>query len=40
MLKKTECWNDIKSLFALTVSWRGPLSYRNQSIDLQSKELN
>ena len=23
--------------FLLTLSWRGPLSYRNQSIDLQSK---
>ena len=25
---------------ALTLSWRGPLSYRNQSIDLQSKSMD
>ena len=24
----------------LTLSWRGPLSYRNQSIDLQSKSVD
>ena len=24
-------------LASLTLSWQGPLSYRNQSIDLQSK---
>ena len=24
----------------LTLSWRGPLSYRNQSIDLQSKSMD
>ena len=26
--------------FFLTLSWRGPLSYRNQSIDLQSKSID
>ena len=25
---------------SLTLSWRGPLSYRNQSIDLQSKSMD
>ena len=25
---------------SLTPSWRGPLSYRNQSIDLQSKSMD
>ena len=24
----------------LTLSWQGPLSYRNQSIDLQSKSMD
>ena len=24
----------------LTFSWRGPLSYRNQSIDMQSKSMD
>ena len=27
-------------LMSLTLSWRGPLSYRNQSIDLQSKSID
>ena len=27
-------------LYVLTLSWRRPLSYRNQSIDLQSKSLD
>ena len=26
--------------YSLTLSWRGPLSYRNQSINLQSKSMN
>ena len=26
--------------FSLALSWRGPLSYRNQSIDLQSKSMD
>ena len=26
--------------FCLTLSWRGPLSYRNQSIDLQSRSMD
>ena len=30
--KATKCF--------LTLSWRGPLSYRNQSIDLQSKSMD
>ena len=25
---------------SLSLSWRGPLSYRNQSIDLQSKSVD
>ena len=28
------------SEFLLTLSWRGPLSYRNQSIDLRSKSMD
>ena len=28
------------SLLILTLSWRGPLSYRNQSIDLQSTSMD
>ena len=28
------------SLLYLTLSWRRPLSYRNQSIDLQSKSMD
>ena len=27
-------------LMSLTLSWRGPLSYRNQSIDLQKKSMD
>ena len=27
-------------IWVLTLSWRGPLSYRNQSIDLQSKSVD
>ena len=27
-------------IMSLTLSWRRPLSYRNQSIDLQSKSMN
>ena len=27
-------------IFTLTLSWRGPLSYRNQSTDLQSKSMD
>ena len=30
---------DLQEL-ALTLSWRRPLSYRNQSIDLQSKSMD
>ena len=48
--KKGECllswlfW--VQSLYSytltisLTLSWRRPISYRNQSIDLQSKSMN
>ena len=27
-------------MIELTVSWRGPLSYRNESIDLESKSID
>ena len=31
---------DWKDVGLLTLSWRRPLSYRNQSIDLQSKSVD
>ena len=31
------CLNELEEHHELTLSWRRPLSYRNQSIDLQSK---
>ena len=33
-------WFDPSSKMLLTLSWRRPLSYRNQSIDLQSKSMD
>ena len=32
--------NSLSSSMFLTLSWRRPLSYRNQSIDLQSKSMD
>ena len=31
---------NINLLIELTLSWRRPISYRNQSIDLQSKSID
>ena len=38
---RTLAWNEFKETkWSLTLSWRRPLSYRNQSIDLQSKWMD
>ena len=36
------CWEELHFLHSihLTLSWWGPLSYRNQSTDLQSKSMD
>ena len=39
--KKSEVYNlFVWNIRQLTISWRRPLSYRNQSIDLQSKSMD
>ena len=38
--KKCMLWCYLQCWSSLTLSWRRPLSYRNQSIDLQSKSMD